>query len=289
MPELKETIDILFFGDLVGRSGRMAAKWYLSSLVSDHRPDVVIANVENASHGFGLTEKNYQELLACGIDIMTSGNHIWDRKEIFEFVTQADRLLRPANFPENNVGTGARVFEFSGFKIGVINLIGVVFMGNYNSPWDKIDALVARLREETPILFLDFHAEATAEKAAFARYVSTLGVSAFTGTHTHVQTADERILNDRMGYITDTGFCGAYESVIGMAAETSIDRLKSLYPTRLEVAQSPLVQVNATRYTVEAKTGICRRVTRINMVKDLSEAGMDRELNPASASVSCPG
>ncbi len=271
MAEQKQTIDILFFGDIVGRPGRQAVKWYLNSLSDSAKPDVVIGNVENASHGFGLNEKNYQELLSAGLQIMTSGNHIWDRREIFDYIYSADCLLRPANFPTPSVGIGARVFEIAGVKVGVINLIGQVFMGNYNSPWEQIEALVPQMLYETPIIFVDFHGEATAEKIAFARYASTLGVSAFTGTHTHVQTADERLLNDRMGFITDSGFCGAYESVIGMAPESAIERLKTMYPTRLDVADGSLVQVNASRFTIEVKTGICQRVSRVNLVHDLDE------------------
>lgn len=267
----QETIDILFFGDIVGRPGREAVKWYLAALSPEEKPDVVIANVENASHGFGLTEKNYQELLAAGVDVMTSGNHIWDRKEIFDFVYSAERLLRPANFPDNNAGKGAQVFSLDGFKVGVINLIGQVFMGNYNSPWQKLEELVPQVHHETPIVFVDFHAEATAEKVAIARYASTLGVSAFTGTHTHVQTADERVLNRHTGYISDTGFCGAYDSVIGMAPESSMERLRTLYPGRLDVAESTVVQINASRFRVDVKTGACLGVTRVNQVKDLQE------------------
>jgi 2',3'-cyclic-nucleotide 2'-phosphodiesterase len=266
-----QTIDILFFGDLVGRPGRHAVKWYLASLSESEKPDVVIANVENASHGFGLTERNYNEMLNAGVHVMTGGNHIWDRKEIFDYIYSADRLIRPANFPEGNMGIGARVFDFPGFKVGVISLIGQVFMGNYNSPWEKIDALVPQLQYETPIIFVDFHAEATAEKVSFARYASTLGVSAFVGTHTHVQTADDKILNNRTGYLTDAGFCGAYDSVIGMMAGNAIDRLKTQYPTRLDVPDTTLVQVNAVRYTIEVSTGICQRVSRVNLVKDLKD------------------
>jgi len=266
MADTPETIDILFFGDMVGRPGREAVKWYLRSLSDSEKPDVVIANVENASHGFGLTEKNYHELVEAGVDIMTSGNHIWDKKDIFEYIYAADRLLRPDNFPVGSVGTGARVFEFSGFKVGVLNLIGQVFMGNYNSPWERVDAMLPQMQYETPILFLDFHAEATAEKVSLARYASSLGLSAFTGTHTHVQTADNKILNNRTGYITDSGFCGAYDSVIGMSPEAAVERLRTQYPTRLEVPEALEVQVNASRFTIDVKTGVCQAVNRVNLV-----------------------
>lgn len=266
----KETIEILFFGDLVGKPGRTAVKTYLAQLA--HKPDVVIINAENVSHGFGLSEKNHQEMLDAGVHIMTSGNHIWDRKEIFDYMYSSEALLRPDNFPNDMPGTGARVFQMNGFKIGVINLIGQVFMGSYNSPWERLDALVPQMLYETPILFLDFHGEATAEKVAMGRYAAQLGVSAMVGTHTHVQTADDRIVNNRMGYITDAGFNGAYESVIGFEPQPAIQRMKSHIPTRLEVASGDTLQINGIRFFVEVKTGICKRVERLNQLLTSEEA-----------------
>lgn len=263
-----DTVEILFFGDLVGRPGRTAVKTYLSQLT--HKPDIIILNAENVSHGFGLSEKNYRELMDAGVHIMTSGNHIWDRKEVFDYMYATDNLLRPDNFPQELPGTGARVFNINGVKIGVINLIGQVFMGSYNSPWERLDALVPQMLYETPILFLDFHGEATAEKVAMGRYASQLGVSAMVGTHTHVQTADERIVNNRMGYITDAGFNGAYESVIGFEPEPSIQRMRSHIPARLEVGSADVLQVNAIRFFVGAKTGICKRVERLNQVLNVT-------------------
>ncbi|MBY0405521.1 MAG: YmdB family metallophosphoesterase [Cyanobacteria bacterium] len=270
----KETVDILFFGDLVGKPGRQAVKAYLDAQPLSAKPDVIIANGENVSHGFGLSEKNFRELMDCGIQVLTSGNHIWDRKEIFDYIYSTEALLRPDNFPAEMPGTGARVFQFNGFKIGVINLIGQVFMGNYNSPWERLDALVPQIQYETPIIFLDFHAEATAEKVSMGRYASQLGVSAMVGTHTHVQTGDERILNNRMGYITDAGFNGSYESVIGFEPQAAIQRLKSHIPSRLEVGGMEQLQINAIRFTIEAKTGICRKLERINQVMTLSEKAL---------------
>ena len=261
-------IQILFFGDIVGRPGRDAVKCYLESLGESHRPDIVIANVENASHGFGLTEKNYNELKNIGIDIMTSGNHIWDKREIVKFMDEVGDVLRPFNMIGATVGKGHKVFNVGGVKIGIINAIGQVFMGTYNSPWEGMDQMVAELKQETPIIFVDFHAEATAEKAALGHYLDTLGVSAFTGTHTHVQTADNRVLPQGLGYITDSGFNGAHHSVIGMATESAISRMKEPYPVRLDVPETTFVQVNATIYTIEKDTGKCVRVDRINEVFD---------------------
>ena len=262
---------ILFFGDLVGRPGRRAVAAYLKQLSAEQRPDVVIANGENVTHGFGLSEGHYQELLACGVDIVTGGNHIWDRREIVQYMANAPQLLRPANMPASMPGTGAKVFEIRGHKIGVINLMGQVYMGsNTTPPWESLEQVIPALKQQTPVLFVDFHAEATAEKISLAHFASRLGVSAFVGTHTHVQTADDRILNDRMGYLTDAGFNGAYNSVIGMGVDGSLVRLKSLVPQRLEVAGSDVVQVNAVQFTLDEATGVCRSVERVNTVINLA-------------------
>lgn len=258
-----QSIELLFFGDIVGKPGRLAVKAYLD--YQTQKPDIVIANGENVSHGFGMIRKHYEELRDIGIDIFTSGNHIWDQKEVFNYIDDAN-LLRPYNFPATSPGRGAAIFEVRGHTIGVINLIGQVFMGNYNSPWELLDELVYDMLAVTPVIFIDFHAEATAEKVAMAWHASSLGVSAMTGTHTHVQTADSRILNNRMGYITDTGFNGAFNSVIGMEASGSLQRLRSQIPTRLDVGPDDILQVNAVRFTIEAKTGVCRKVERINEV-----------------------
>jgi calcineurin-like phosphoesterase len=150
--------------------------------------------------------------------------------------------------------------------LGVINLIGQVFMGNYNSPWEELDDLIYEMLAVTPVVFIDFHAEATAEKVAMAWHASSLGASAMVGTHTHVQTADSKILNNRMGYITDAGFNGSYNSVIGMEASGSLQRLRSHMPARLDVGPADLLQVNAVRFTIEPKTGVCRKVERVNEV-----------------------
>jgi metallophosphoesterase (TIGR00282 family) len=259
----KSTLQILFFGDLVGKPGREAVKRYLSNL-GTNRPDVVIANVENTSHGFGLQPGHYQDLLHAGVDIMTSGNHIWDRRELFAFVDEADRLLRPANFNMYSPGRGYGVFEVAGHKLGVVNLIGQVFMGNYNSPWESLEQIVPEMLNDTTMIFLDFHADATAEKNAMGHFAASLGVSAMTGTHTHVQTADERILNNHMGYITDAGFNGSHHSVIGFDPVGSVQRMKSQFPTKIDIASSPTLQVNAVLYELETASGICLSVKRIN-------------------------
>lgn len=264
-----EVVKILFFGDLVGKCGRNAVITYLSDLKNNNSlPDFVIVNGENVSHGFGLTEKNYNELINAGIDCITSGNHIWDKRDIFGYIDDAERLLRPINYPTGTVGVGSRVIEKNGKKIGVINALGRVFMQPIDSPWEIVKSEVEKLKEITSNIIVDFHAEASAEKLCFGRYLSELGVSMFVGTHTHVQTADEKIMNG-MAYITDAGFCGAYESIIGMEYETSVKRLLTLMPERYEVATGDVAQINAVE--VSLVNGKATEIKRINFNVDSKE------------------
>ncbi len=255
-----KTIKVLFFGDLVGRPGRYAVRNFL--LENDYTNHFVIANVENASHGFGLTEKNYNELSEYGIDCMTSGNHIWDKRDIFNYIDKADKLLRPINYPEKTLGKGSSIFNFNGYKIGVINILGRVFMNLVDSQWEMVKAEIERIKKITPIVIIDFHAEATAEKICFAKYCSELGCSAFFGTHTHVQTADESIINN-MGYITDAGFCGGKDGVIGMDYTTSLNRFLTSIPERYEIADSNSQQINAVEVEINPNTGYAVAIKRI--------------------------
>ena len=262
-----ETIKILFFGDMVGRPGRFAVRDFLENPkdfgIDDNFDDCfVIANVENASHGFGLTEKNYNEISEYGVHCMTSGNHIWDKKEINNYIDNAEKLLRPINYPNEVAGTGSRVFEFNGFKIAVINILGRVFMNMIDSPWEIVKKEIERLKEITNIIVIDFHAEATAEKICFAKYCSELGCSAFFGTHTHVQTADDSIINNRTAYITDAGYCGAEDGVIGMDYTTSLNRFLTCLPERYEIANSETSQINAVLVEIDSSTGFAIDIKR---------------------------
>ncbi len=268
------TIKILFFGDMVGRPGRYAVRDFLSGMFKDtdylspistldfDHSHFVIANVENASHGFGLTEKNYNEISDYGVDCMTSGNHIWDKREIFNYIDNAEKLLRPINYPKGCSGVGSRIFEKNGVKIGVINVLGRVFVNIADSPWEIVKEEIQKIKEVTPIVIIDFHAEATAEKICFGRFCSEFGVSAFLGTHTHVQTADECIINN-MGYITDAGFCGAVDSVIGMDYQTSLNRFLTAIPERYDVADGDVVQINAVEVEIEKDTGYAVAIRRV--------------------------
>ena len=260
------SIKILFFGDLVGKVGRKSVIAYLAELKNKNiMPDFVIVNGENASHGFGLTEKNYNELINAGVNCITSGNHIWDKKDIYNYIDRADKLLRPVNYPEGTPGLGSKIFDVNGVKIGVINALGRVFMQPVDSPWVKVKEQVEMIKEVTPNIIVDFHSEATAEKLCFGRYLSDLGVSMFVGTHTHVQTADESIINN-MAYITDAGFCGSCDSIIGMEYQTSVKRLTTLLPERYEVAETYPAQINAVEVSII--DGKAAEIKRINFKAD---------------------
>lgn len=266
-------IKILFFGDIVGKPGRKAVGDYLCELKKNaEAPDFCIANAENASHGFGLIEKNYNELTGYGINCLTSGNHIWDKKEIFDYINKADKLIRPLNYPSKTKGAGSGVFDFGKTKIAVINLLGRVFMPPIDSPWEIVKKEVKKLKKITPIILIDFHAEATAEKVCFARFCADLGVSAVFGTHTHVQTADEKIIKN-MAYITDVGFCGVSESVIGMETETSLKRLTTCLPERYEIPKGKIIQVNAVEVLIDKKSGSAADIKRILFEKNYSSGG----------------
>ena len=272
-------IKILFFGDLVGRSGRFAVRDFLADIPQEDKPDFVIANVENASHGFGLTPKNYNDLIEYGIDGMTSGNHIFDKKELLSIIdVDADKLVRPLNYPKQmNYGSGSRIIEKNGVKIGIVNLMGQVFTMPVQSPWEIVKTEIEHIRKETPIVFLDFHAEATAEKICFGRYCSELGVSAFVGTHTHVQTADEQILNN-MAYITDVGFCGTSDGIIGMSYSSSLNRFLTALPERYEVAEGDDRQINAVEIEIDKLSGFALSIKRINCVIKDKEKEKENEV-----------
>ena len=271
--ETNKEIKILFFGDLVGKIARKAVAKYIEELRnSDTCPDFIIANVENASHGFGLTEKNYNELSQAGIDCMTAGNHIWDKKEIFNYIEGAEKLVRPINYPQATPGLGSRVFEKNGIKIAVINALGRVFMPPIDNPVDILKSEVLKLKEITPYILVDFHAEATAEKICVGRYLSEIGLTAFVGTHTHVQTSDEKIINN-MAYITDAGFCGSYDSVIGMEYLTSLKRLTTMLPERYEVAVNPPCVINAVE--ISMVNGIASAIKRINVNVDMNNEELE--------------
>lgn len=253
---------ILFVGDVVGRTGRNALSIRLGRLVDRHEVDLVVVNGENAAAGFGLTLDIVREFFDLGVDVITSGNHIWDKKEILEHLDREPRLLRPANYPPGLPGRGSGVYSTSaGIPVGVVNLEGRVFMNNLECPFRCADALIDDLRRQTPIILVDFHAEATSEKVAMGHYLDGR-VSAVVGTHTHVQTADEQILSGGTAYLTDAGMTGSLDAVIGIRKELAIERFLTQLPVRFEVAKKDPVLCGVL-FTVDEETGRAQAVQRI--------------------------
>lgn len=231
-------INVLFIGDVFGSPGRSFLKERLPGLMDRYDAHFVVVNCENAAGGAGLTHDVAAELFAMGVDAMTSGNHIWDKKEIYPLLDADKRILRPANFPPGVPGKGSGVFHSrSGQQVGVISVCGRVYSPqDLDCPFRTLDAEIAKLRLTTPFIIVDFHAEATSEKIAAGYYVDGR-VSAFFGTHTHVQTADETILPGGTAYITDAGMTGSYEGVIGVEKEIILKRFLTQMPVRHEPAE----------------------------------------------------
>lgn len=229
---------ILFIGDIVGQPGRAIVEERLPELLDQYHPDLVLANAENMANGRGLTPKLAEALFDANIDILTTGNHVWDNREIYGYIDNDRRIVRPANFPKGVPGLGYTLVKAGTVQVAVINLMGRVFMGDYDSPFAVIDDILKEIRSSTKHVFIDFHAEATSEKMALAHYVDGR-VSAVVGTHTHVQTADERILPGGTAYITDVGMCGPINSIIGMKKEQVLQRFLTQMPIRFEVETGP--------------------------------------------------
>lgn len=250
---------VLFVGDIVGRPGRQLIRELLPSLKEEYQPDLVVANGENAAGGIGLTPATAAELLEAGIDVLTTGNHIWDKKEIMPYLDAEENVLRPANFPPGTPGRGHLIKKLAGgVKIGVVNLAGRVFLPPLDCPFRKAEELIAEIKTQTPITLVDFHAEATAEKLAFAWHFAGK-VSAICGTHTHVQTADARVLPGGTAYITDLGMTGPRDGILGMKREQVIFRLLTQLPARFEVAKGPL-QLNGVLVEIEAEDGKAKKI-----------------------------
>ena len=257
-------VKILFVGDIVGKPGRQALSRELHRLVDRHTIDIVIANGENAAGGFGLTVEVAKELFSQGIHLLTGGNHIWDKKEQVPFIFADDRILRPANYPAGALGRGSTVLVTpGGVKVGVLNLEGRVFMKSLECPFLVADRELERLKQETNIILVDFHAEATSEKSALGWYLDGR-ISALVGTHTHVQTADEKILPQGTAFLTDAGMTGSFDSVIGMGKEETIHRFLTQLPAKFEVAKKD-IRLNAVVIGVDEQSGKAVTIERINI------------------------
>ncbi|MCK5534107.1 TIGR00282 family metallophosphoesterase [bacterium] len=254
---------LLFIADIVGEVGRKILKELLPQIKKEEQIDFTIVNAENSAGGFGITPRVAEEIFFMGVDVITLGNHTWDRKEVFEIIGHP-RILRPANYPPNVPGKGFNVYvpSFKGVKIGVISLMGRVFMANIDCPFRKSDAIIEEIKAQTPIVFVDFHAEATSEKLCFGLYLDGK-VSAVIGTHTHVATADEKILPQGTAYLTDVGMTGPSDSVIGVKKEIILKRYLTSLPIRFEVArEGPIFE--GVVIEINEKTGKALSIKRIS-------------------------
>ena len=257
---------VLFLGDVIGRPGRRAMDKFLPVLVKKYAPSLIVANGENAAGGAGVTEEIGKELF-LHVDILTSGNHIWDKKDALPYLEREHRLLRPANYPPGSPGRFSYVYQHSdGTKAAVLNLQGRVFMEPLDCPFRRADEEVAALAAQTPIIIVDFHAEATSEKQALGWYLDGR-VSAVVGTHTHVPTADERILPKGTAYITDVGMVGGYNAVIGIAREQALQRFLTSRPQRFEPSKDGLF-LSGVYLEIDRKTGRAVRIVRESFAED---------------------
>lgn len=253
-------MNILFIGDIFGSPGRRIVADHLQDIVASNRIDLTIANGENAAGGFGITPSISEDLLAMGIDVLTSGNHIWDKKEIFDYLDRQPRLLRPANYPEGP-GSGLYIHRTrAGVDCAILNLQGRVYMPSTDSPFKKADEMLAALDPSIKVRFVDFHAEVTSEKVALGWHLDGR-VSAVVGTHTHVPTADTRVLPGGTAYQTDCGMTGPYESVIGVDTDIILQRFKTSLPVRMEAARRG-AELHAVIVDVDETTGRARAIRR---------------------------
>jgi metallophosphoesterase (TIGR00282 family) len=263
-------VNLLFIGDIVGQPGRRAVKELVPKLREQYALDFIIANGENSAGGSGITVKTAEEIFAAGVDVITSGDHLWDQKEVTELLEHETRFLRPLNYPPNTPGRGSGLYTiegrqfgvYSSLTIGVLNIQGRTFMPAIENPFVMGLEEVRKLRAETKIIFVDCHAEATSEKIAFARMLDG-EVSAVVGTHTHVQTADEQIFPGGTAYLTDAGFTGPHESVLGREISPVIQRFLTNMPQRFEVAKER-VMLNGAVIKIDDTTGSALSIQRVS-------------------------
>jgi metallophosphoesterase (TIGR00282 family) len=261
-------VRLLFIGDIVGRPGRDLVKVGVPALVARYAVDVVVANGENAAAGFGITRDIAEQLFALGIDVLTSGNHIWDKKEVLDYIALEPRLLRPANYPAGTPGHGAvLVTSAGGVRVGVVNVMGRVYLANIDDPFTTAAREIARLKAEgAQIVFVDVHAEVTSEKIAMGWYLDGQA-TAVVGTHTHVQTADARVLPQGTAYLTDVGMTGPHDGVIGVEKSAVIGKFLNALPTRFETATGD-PRLNAVVVTADLATGRATAIEPLSLSAD---------------------
>ena len=255
---------VLFIGDIVGNPGRKAAKDMISSIRREMPFDYCVANGENAAGGTGITYVVAQELYKCGIDVLTMGNHTWSKREITNFIDSDSKIVRPANYPQELPGKGSIII---GGKLGIVNLLGRIYMEPMDCPFKTLDRELEYLKSQVKVILVDIHAEATSEKCALAWYADGR-VSSVLGTHTHVQTADERILPCGTAFITDVGMTGPYEGIIGVDREIVLEKFLCYMPVRFEMAKGS-VQFNAVYMEIDDKTGKTLSIRRLSKVFNL--------------------
>jgi metallophosphoesterase (TIGR00282 family) len=264
-------VRILFIGDIFGKPGREIARRAVPALIEQRDIDFVIANVENSAAGFGVTGDIADTILSYGVDVMTTGNHVWDKKEVLDYFPRQPKLLRPANFPAGVPGRGSYLARTrSGEPVGVINLMGRIFMAPLDDPFAAALREIEQLRDRARIIIVDFHGEATSEKVAMGWHLDGR-VTAVFGTHTHVQTADERILPKGTACLTDVGMTGPHDSIIGVTVEAALGRFLNGMPTRFEAATG-IGRLNAVIVTTDLATGKATAIERLNMSAQEVEA-----------------
>ena len=256
-------MNILMVGDVFGESGRAAVAKHLPRLRQQHAIDFCVVNIENAANGFGVTPPIAKQALEQGADVLTSGNHIWDKKEIVEYISKENLLLRPANYPAGTPGSGTITLKAGPHRVAVLNLMGRVFMTPIDCPFRKADEILPELRRETPIILVDMHCEATSESQAMGWYLDGR-VSAVVGTHRHVQTADERVLPGGTAYITDLGMTGPTEGVIGVDRDIILQRFLTQMPVRFEPAKGPAA-LHGVVIAIEPETGRATDIRRLRV------------------------
>ncbi len=253
----------LVLGDVIGDPGRQAIFRTLHKIRQRLEPDMVIINGENAAHGFGITRNIVEEFLQNGISVVTTGNHVWQKKEIFKFIDEFPGFLRPLNYPPGTPGHGSVILDIQGVKVGVINAMGRIYMDAIDCPFQAVDKVLEEFKSQgVNIIFIDFHADASSEKQVMGRYCDGR-VSAVWGTHTHTQTADERILPGKTAYIGDIGMCGCTESIIGMRIEDSIRRVVHHLPVRFSPADNGPIEVQGIVVDVDRETGRAMMISRV--------------------------
>ncbi len=258
----KDEFSVLVIGDIVGEPGRKALFLSLSRIVQEEGADFVVANAENAAGGFGITGNIAGKLYSYGVDCITTGNHVWRNREVFKIIDTDSRLVRPANYPNGTPGRGWTVVEKGGILLGVLNLMGRIFMDPLDCPFRVAKKEISAIKKETKYIIVDFHGEATSEKIAMGWWLDGR-VSAVVGTHTHVQTADERVLPEGTAYITDLGMTGPFDSVIGVRKERALQKLTTRIPAKFVTAEDD-VRINAVVITIDRESGLARSIKRVH-------------------------